>query len=184
MTKIFFGYTILFVLVVSCSQNDLSETELVLTTDKEVYLSDDQFELTIMIKPLKSEKKIRILKNLNNLKISFFIKDHSSEFSQELKKHFLENPSLFSNYSDYSQEYRISNSKPYIKVVKGKIAEEDNIVIIEIPELNLKKRFYKSDLLIHPEVTIKGHYYSIYSGVENYFTPKNIRVIMQQKKLP
>ena len=64
-------YFLFLILTFSCNKNDFSDTEMYFTTDKETYKTDDTFEITALIYPKNGEKKIRLFKNLNNLKISF-----------------------------------------------------------------------------------------------------------------
>jgi hypothetical protein len=142
------------------------------TTDKEIYKTDDTFEITALIYPKNGEKKIRLFKNLNNLKISFHSNTEDLGFSQELKKHFIEGPSLTEEESEYLDEFTISKTQPFKKTFKGIISETNEKIIFEIPELNISDSIKKSELLLNPKTTIKGNCHTVYSGIEENFTPK------------
>jgi hypothetical protein len=172
-------YFLLLILTFSCNKNDFSDTEMRFVTDKETYGVNDNFELTVMISPKNGDKKIRILKNLNNIKISFHSKAGELGFSQELKKHFIEGPSLTGDDSEYIDEYSISDSEPYKKTFKGTISENNDGIVFEIPELNIKDILEKSELLENPLVVINGNCHTVYSGIEENFELKEIRLIIK-----
>lgn len=172
-------YFLLLILAFSCNKNDFSDTEMRFVTDKETYEINDNFELTVMISPKRGNKKIRILKNLNNIKISFQSKAGELGFSQELKKHFIEGASLTGDDSEYIDEYSISNSEPYEKTFNGIISENNSGIVFEIPELNVKDILEKSELLDNPLVAINGNCYTVYSGIEEDFELKEIRLIIK-----
>ena len=172
-------YFLLLILTFSCNKNDFSDTEMRIVTDKETYGINDNFELTVMISPKSGEKKIRILKNLNNIKISFHSKTGELGFSQELRKHFIEGPSLNGDDSEYIDEYSISDSEPYKKTFKGIISEHNDGIVFEIPELNIKNIIEKSELLENPLVVINGNCYTVYNGIEENFQPKEIKLMIK-----
>jgi len=172
-------YFLLLILTFSCNKNDFSETEMYFTTDKETYKTGDGFEITLLIYPKDGEKKIRILKNLNNVKISFHSNVEVSGFSQELKKYFIEGPSLTQDESEYLDEFTISNTKPFKKTFKGKISENKQKIILEIPELKISDSIEKSKLLVNPKITIKGNCHTVYSGIQENFTPKDIQIVIK-----
>ena len=172
-------YLLLLILTFSCNKNDFSDTEMYFTTDKETYKTDDTFEITVLIYPKNGEKKIRIFKNLNNLKISFHSNVEDLGFSQELKKYFIEGPSLTEDESEYLDEFTISKTQPFKKTFKGVISENKEKIIFEIPELNILDSIEKSELLLNPKITIKGNCHTVYSGIEENFTPKDIEILIK-----
>ena len=172
-------YFLLLILTFSCNKNDFSETEMYFTTDKETYKTDDNFEITALIYPKNGEKKIRIFKNLNNIKISFHSNVEGQEFSQELRKYFIEGPSLTEDESEYLDEFTISKTQPFKKTFKGVISENKEKIIFEISELNISDSIEKSELLSNPKITIKGNCHTVYSGIEEYFTPKGIEILIE-----
>ncbi|MBT8385760.1 MAG: hypothetical protein KJO83_08600, partial [Bacteroidia bacterium] len=147
-------FSLLLILTFSCNKNDFSDTEMYFTTDKETYRTNDNFEITVVVSPKNREKKIRVFKNLNNLKISFHSKVGLG-FTQELKTHFLEGPSLTRDDSEYIDEYTISKTQPFKMSFKGTISERNQKIIFEIPELKVTDSIKKSELLINPAISIK-----------------------------
>ena len=173
------AYSILLILIFSCNQNDFSDTELYFLTDKASYSVNDYFKITVVVSLKNGEKKIRIKKNLNNLKISFHATSTKLGFSQELKKHFIEGPSLTKDESEYIDEFTISKTHPFKKTFKGQISESKESIILEIPELNIIDSVAKSKLLVNPKLTIKGNFHTIYSVKEEYFIPKDIQILIE-----
>lgn len=172
-------YSFLLFFAFSCNKNDFSDTEMYLVTDKELYKINDKFELSVIVSPKSKEKKIRVFKNLNNLKISFHPKSKELIFSQELKKHFIEGPSLTKNESDYIDEFIISKKQPFQKKFKGIISEIKEKIIFEIPELNITDSIEKSEFLLNPKINIKGSFHTIYSRIEENFKPKDIEILLE-----
>ena len=170
---------LLLILVFSCSRNDFSDTKLHFETDKETYRVNDNFELTIIVYPTKEEKTIRFNKNLNNLNISFISREEQLGFHQELKKRFIEGPSIFGDDSEYIVEYVITMKKPFKKTFNGTITELENKIIFEIPELKISDSIDKSNLLEHPTITIKGNCRTVYGAEENSFIPKEIKILIE-----
>jgi len=166
-------------LAFSCSKNDFLDTKLLFETDKETYLINDKFELKIFVYPTKADKTIRFNKNLNNLNITFLSTEEQPEFHQELKKHFIEGPSLFGNDSLYIDEYIISKENPFEKTFYGTISESKNKIIFEIPELKTSNTIDKSILIKNPTITIKGNCRAVYGGEEQPFIPKEIKILIE-----
>ncbi|PKQ46302.1 hypothetical protein [Confluentibacter flavum] len=172
------AYSLLLILTFSCNSNDFSDTEMYFQTDKEAYRLNDDFEITVVIFPKNGENKIRIFKKFNNLKISFHLKNSESEFSQELKKHFIEGPSLTGDDSKYIDEYTISQTQPFKKSFKGTISENEGIVVFKIPELNISESIEKSELFENPEIIITGNCHTVYSSIQEDFIPKDIKILI------
>ena len=170
---------LLSILAFSCTKNDFENTNLNLEFDKETYQSNDNFELTIQIYPTESEKSIRLYKNLNNIEISFLSKAEQLGFNQELKKRFIEGPSLTGDDSEYIDEYTITKEKPYEKKLLGTISELENEIVFEIPELKLKDKIDKSILLDNPTILIKGNCRTIYGIEGKPFKPKEIKLVLE-----
>ena len=177
--KNIFTYTLLLILTFSCNQNAFSDTEMFFLTDEASYRVNDNFEITAIVSPKSGEKKIRIKKNLDNLKISFHASSTEQEFSQELKKNFIEGPSLTTDESQYIDEFTISKTQPFKKTFKGLISESKESIILEIPELNIIDSVAKSELLVNPKIIIKGNFQTIFSVKEEYFTPKDINILIE-----
>ncbi len=156
---------LLSILAFSCSKNDFEDTNLYMEFDKETYQSNDNFELTIRIAPIEAEKTIRLYKNLNNIEISFLSKAEQLGFNQELKKRFIEGPSLTGDDSEYVDKYTISKEKPFEKKLLGTISETEKEIVIEISELKIKNKIDKIYLLDNPIILIKGNCRTVY-GIE------------------
>ena len=173
------AYSLLLILTISCNSNDFSDTERYFVTDKETYGINDNFEITVVVSPENGEKKIRFLKNLNNLNISFSLKEEESVFSQELKRRFIEGPNITGDDSDYLDEFTISKTQPFKKTFKGTISETKQKIIFEIPELNIKDSIEKSELLKNSTITITGNCHTVYSGIEENFKSKDIKILIK-----
>ena len=171
-------YYLLLIFTFSCNSNDFSDTEMYFVTDKETYNVNDTFEITVVISPRNGEKKIRILKNLNNLKVSFHLKNGELGFSQELKKRFIEGPSLTGDDSEYIDEYTISKTQPFQKSFKGTVSGNKENIVFKIAELNITDSLEKSELIKNPTITIKGNCQTVYSGIEESFIPKDIKLLI------
>ena len=174
-------YSLLLFFAFSCNynENDFSDTERHFETDKEIYRVNDNFELTVVVTPKSGEKNIRILKNLNNIKITFSTRQGELGFSQELKKHFIEEPSITGDDSKYIDKYTISKSQPLKKTFKGTITETAEKIIFKIPELKLTDSITKSGLHKKDTIIITGNCSSVYSGIEENITPKEIEIITE-----
>jgi len=160
-------------------KNDFENTNLYLEFDKETYQSNDSFELTIRIVPIEAEKTIRLYKNMNNIEISFLSEAEQLGFHQELKKRFIEGPSLTGDDSEYIDKYTITKEKPYEKKFLGTISELENEIIFEIPELKLKNKIDKSILLKNPTILIMGNCRTVYGTGSESFIPKEIKVELE-----
>lgn len=171
-------YSLFLILTFSCKSNDFSDTEMYFVTDKKTYRVNNNFEITVLISPENGEKKIRIFKNLNNLKISFHLKNGELGFSQELKKHFIEGPSLTGDDSEYIDEYAISKTQPFKKTFKGTISENNEKIVFKIAELNITDSLEKSELYKSSTITIKGNCHTVYSGIEENFISKDIKLLI------
>ena len=167
------------ILAFNCSKNDFENTNLYLEFDKETYQSNDSFELTIRIVPIEAEKTIRLYKNLNNIEISFLSKAEQLGFHQELKKRFIEGPSLTGDDSEYIDEFTISKEKPFEKKLLGTISESENEIIFEISDLNIKDKINKTDLLENPNILIKGNCRTVYGIEGKSFETKEIKVVVE-----
>ena len=141
---------LLLILVFSCSKNDFENTNIYLEIDKETYHLNENFKLTIKVYPTEAKKNIRFYKDLNNIEISFISKAEEFGFNQELKKRFIEGPSIFGDDSEYIDVYTISKEKPFQKTFLGTISESENEIVFEIPELNIKSKIDKTYLLKNP----------------------------------
>ena len=174
-------YFLLLFFALGCNynENDFSDTERHFETDKEIYKVNDNFQLTVLVTPKREEKNIRILKNLNNIKITFSTKQGELGFSQESKKHFIERPSSKGDDSKYIDEYTISKSQPFKKTFKGTITETAEKLIFKIAELNLTDSVSKSGLDKKSTIIIKGDLSSVYSGIEENIKPKEIEIITE-----
>ena len=164
------------ILAFSCSKNDFENTNLYLEFDKEAYQANDNFELTIRIVPIEAEKTIRLYKNLNNIEISFLSKAEQLGFNQELKKRFIEGPSLTGDDSEYVDEFTISKEKPFEKKLLGIISESENEIVIEISDLNIKNKIDKTYLLDNPNILIKGNCRTVYGIEGKPFEPTEIKI--------
>ena len=111
------------ILALGCSNVNFSNTETLLETDKEAYLPNDVFEITVLIYPTEENKTIKFQKDLNNLNLSFESPERAHGFHQELKKRFIEGPSLFGDDSEYIDEYTITKDTPFKKTLRGTIFE-------------------------------------------------------------
>jgi hypothetical protein len=174
--KIFFAYLLVAIFISSCSKNDFSDTKRVLETDKKYYLINDDFEITVLIYPKKEDKTIRFFKDYSNLNICFSIKQGENIFHQELKKRFIEGPSLFGNSNDNINEYSITNTHPFEKKFKGQISELNGKIIFEIPKLNLIDSLDKSLINKNSIIRINAYCETIYSAYQEYFIPKDIKI--------
>lgn len=176
-------YSLLLILTFSCNSNDFSGTKRYFVTDKEIYRVNDNFEITVVVSPENGVKKIRFLKNLNNLNISFSLKEEEEEeelgFSLELKKHFIEGPNITRDDSDYIDQYTISKSQAFEKSFKGTISKTKQSIIFEIPELNITDSIEESKLIKNPTISIKGYCSSVYSGIEENFISKDIKILIE-----
>ena len=126
-----FTIVLFSILAFSCKNNDFENININFEFDKEMYRSNDSFELTIHIYPTDSEKTIALYKNLSNIEISFLSKVEQLGFHQELKKRFIEGPSLTGDDSEYIDEYTITKEKPYEKKLLGTISELENDIVFE-----------------------------------------------------
>ncbi|WP_200979156.1 hypothetical protein [Echinicola sp. 20G] len=172
------SYSLLLILTFSCNANDFSDTEMYFETDKETYSPNEKFEIIVNISPKQGEKKIRILKNFNNIKISFYTEDGNLGFSEILKDKFIEGRSLFEDESKYIDEFIISKSEPFNKAFEGSITESKKKIFFEIPELNIKDSLNKSELINNPTIIIKGNCSSVYNGIEEVFAQKEIKILI------
>ncbi|WP_179377363.1 hypothetical protein [Winogradskyella wichelsiae] len=170
---------LLSILAFSCSKNDFENTNLYLEFDKETYQPNDNFELTIRIVPIEAEKTIRIYKDLNNIEISFLSKAEQNGFHQELKKRFIEGPSLTGDDSEYIDEFTISKEKPFEKKLLGTISESENQIIFEISDLKIKDKIDKTYLLDNPSILIKGNCRTVYGIEGEPFEPIEIKVVVE-----
>jgi hypothetical protein len=167
---------LILILTFSCSKNDFENTNLYLEFDKEIYKSNDNFELTIRIVPIEAEKTIRLYKNLNNIEVSFLSKAKQLAFYQELNTRFIEGPIPNKDESEYIDEFTISKEKPFEKKLFGSISESENKIVFEIPDLQKTYEIDKSSLLENPNVLIKGNCRTIFGiGVEP-FEPNEIKI--------
>ena len=169
-------YLTLFILVFSCAKNDFIQTKRLLKTDKEVYLVDDTFELTILVYPEKGDKTIRFFKDYSNINISFSLKKEPDSFHQELRKRFVEGPSLFRNDGDFIDKYNITNNEPFEKKLKGYISEQKGKIIFNIPKLNLSDSIDISLINQKPIIKIDGYCETVNTSYQEYFIPKDIKI--------
>ncbi|WP_106793987.1 hypothetical protein [Aquimarina sp. Aq78] len=167
------------ILALNCSKNDFENTNLYLEFDKETYQSNDNFELTIRIVPIEEEKTIRLYKNLNNIEISFLSKAEQLGFHQELKKRFIEGPSLTGDDSEYIDEFTISKEKPFEKKLLGTITESENEIIFEISDLKIKDKIDKTSLIENPNILIKGNCRTVYGIEGKPFETKEVKVLVE-----
>ncbi len=163
----------------SCSKNDFENTNLYLEFDKETYQLNDNFELSIRIVPIEAERTIRIYKNLNNIEISFLSKGEQLGFHQELKKTFIEGPSLTGDDSEYIDEFTITKEKPFEKKLLGTIYESENEIIFEISDLKIKDKIDKSYLLENPNILVKGNCRTVYGIEGKPFETKELKIIVE-----
>lgn len=163
----------------SCSKNDFKNTNLYLEFNKEVYQTNDNFELTIRIVPIEHEKTIRIYKSLNNIEISFLSKAEQFGFHQILNERFIEGPSMTGDDREYIDEYTISKDKPFEKKLFGKISESENEIIFEISELKLSNKINKNDLIQDPNILVKGFCRTVYGIESKSFETKDIKIILE-----
>ena len=179
-------YLLTITSILSCKTDSFSETERYFITDKDVYETNDNFELTVIIVPKNEEKIIRFYKTFSNLRIYFSIinkqKGIYSENNMQLKKYFVEGPSIFGNDEQYIAEHVISKQNPFKKTFIGKISELKNKIIIEIPELNTRKSFDKSKFDEYSEISIQGYCTPINAKngtFEEFFIPKDIKILIE-----
>ena len=174
--KIHLAILLLLILAFSCSKNDFEDTKLYIEFDKETYQSNDNFELTVRIVPIEAEKTIRLYKNLNNFEISFLSKAEHLGLTQELKKHFIEGPSLTGDDSEYVDNYTISKENPFKKTFLGTITETEKEIVIDIPELKIKNKIDKKYLRNNPSILIMGNCRTVYGIEGNPFESTEIKI--------
>ena len=171
-------YLIAFLFLVSCKSDNFYETERIISTDKNVYNFGDDFELTLRISPQREEKTIRIYENYRNLEISFSLVNEPNVINEAWSKNSAEFLS-----KTKTTEIKITKEKPFIKKFKGKIAQEENDVVISIPELNLKANFNKERLTDGTFIRIHGFCDPINpefgASLEEYFESKDIKIMIK-----
>lgn len=179
-------YFLILTSILSCKTDSFSNTEKFFITDKDVYEIGENFELKVFIISENEEKTIRFYKTFSNLRIYFSLineqKGILSENSLQLKKYFIEGPSIFGNDEKYITDYKISKNEPFEKIFTGKVSELKNKIVIEIPELKVKKIFNKSEFDEFSEISIQGYCLPINAqngSSEEYFKPKNIKVLIE-----
>ncbi|SEQ85294.1 hypothetical protein SAMN05421824_2490 [Hyunsoonleella jejuensis] len=169
---------LLFILFLGCSRNDFSETKFNIETDKETYSIGDKFQFKLIISPFKEEQTIRFYKTFSNVDFSFVITDLEYNSSQELKKYFIEGPSLFEDNDEYIDEYTITTEEPFKKTFYGTISELENKIVFEIPELKLRNQIEKYLLKENDVITIEGSCRTVYGSGEKAFT-KKVRLLLE-----
>lgn len=172
-----------FVFILSCKTDSFSDTTRYFATDKDSYSVNDSFDLSVVIAPLGEEKTIRFYKTFSNLRIYFSLinkqKGVYSVNNLQLKKYFVEGPSIFGSDDEFINDYIISKENPFKKTFIGKIIETNNKIIIEIPELDTRESFDKSQFDESSEISIQGYCTPINNrdnDSETFFTPKDIKV--------
>jgi len=149
-------------------------------TDKQVYKTNDKFELTLFIHAEEEEDiKVRFFKDYRNIDISFISLKNENEFAQKLSKTFIEGPSLFGNNDELIDEYIVTSDKPFIKIFTGKIVETNDQISLKIPELNISNHIDKSVLIKNPTITIKGSCRTIYSSEIKQIPNKEFNVLIK-----
>ncbi len=166
------------ILYLSCSpKNDFENTKRYLEFDKETYLANDSFELTIRIVPIEADQTIRLFKDLRNIEISFVSEAQQLEFNQKLTKKFIEFVPP-QNQSELIDEFTISKDKPFEKKLLGTITASKNKIIIEIPELSISSEIDKSSLIQNPNVKVSGSCRSIHVMEAKSFKPNKIEILL------
>ncbi len=129
---------IFLILFTACKRTDnFYELERFFETDKELYRIGEEFGLTVILKPKKKEKEIRLFKNFKNLEIWF------EQYRGTIKNKFSKHTSK--NLADTEIEtYTISPEKPFRKTFIGKINGNDDLVILKIPELDFETSIIKN----------------------------------------
>lgn len=168
---------VFFLVLSSCSKNNFLNTELIMMTDKQSYLINDKFELKIFVYPLEGEKSIKFYKNFSNLKLSFFSKEEKTSNEEKLITNFIEGPS--EDDIKYFNEYKITEEKPFIKVLKGIISQPESKIVFEIPELSISDSIMKSSIKENSSITIKGFCESVYGATENRYTLNEIEILIK-----
>lgn len=179
-------YFLILITVFSCKKDSFSDTDKYFVTDKDAYEIGDNFLLTVFISPENEEKTIRFYKTYSNLRIYFSLinnkKGIDSKNTLQLKKYFIEGSSIFGSDEKFITDYRISKQEPFKQEFKGKIFQLKSKIIIEIPELNVKNVFYKSEFDEFSEISIRGYCKPINpknGESESYFISKNIKVLIE-----
>ncbi len=171
-------FLLLLSLFFGCSKSDFSEANLSFETNKERYKFNDDFELTIIVNSLKEDEQIiRFYKDFSNIHISFLWHEDDYGFNQELKKRFIEGPSLFGNDDDLYESYTISKQNPFKKTFKGSFTELNDTIIVAIPELKVITQIAKTILINNPRLTIEGSCSSVNGGSIQEFTMKDIDLV-------
>ncbi|MEQ3655686.1 MAG: hypothetical protein ABNH00_07465 [Dokdonia sp.] len=162
----------------SCStKNDFENTNLYFEFDKETYLANDKFELTIKIVPIEAEQTIRLYKDLRNIEISFVSEAQQLGFNQKLTKRFIQGVPP-QDQSEYIDEFTISKKKPFKRKFYGTISEYEESIVISIAALTKKFKINKSSLIKNPNILVKGNCRGILAMDGTPFEPNNIKIMV------
>lgn len=172
-------YLIILLTFISCNSDNFYETDRIIAIDKSEYKIGDEFEIKLTISPHNEKKEIRVYENFKNLEISFSLVN---------EKKNIQNEDWSQNSGDLLKETKInkitiSKENPFVKTVKGKITEKENVVELSIPELNLIAKFDKAKLQDGALIRIHGFCNPIEpefaASLEEYFEPVEMKIITE-----
>ena len=163
----------------SCASDNFYETVRYFETDKESYQVGDEIKLKVFIVPKEDEKEIRFYNNFKNLRISFSLMNnlkgiHNGSWTKRSNE-FLNDTT--------TTKFNITKEKPFEKTFVCRVSQTNTEIIIEIPELNFKVGFPKSDFDENTKVRIHGLCEPINpeigASIEEFIEIKDIRIMTE-----
>lgn len=177
MNKVIFFLILTSITLTSCKSDNFYETKRYFKTDKNEYEVGDKIILTVMIRPIKEAKTIRLYDNYSNIGISFALmnsemKMHNDRWTEWTGRNLPKNK---------IQEITITHEKPFLKQYEIIIREEMDSIFLTIPEFNYNVSFAKNDVL-HPDTRVRIHGFcnpinpEFGASLEEYFEVKDIKI--------